>query len=119
MFPPRSARGGVRMIVCASVCVYGHHKDRYGPQWVARLHSAMARHIGYATRHVCLTDRPDMIPAGVDAIDIGDWWQQYAHYKDGLYNPVGGWWAKVKLFDAALWNPNDLIVYSDLDNLIV
>jgi len=50
----------------------------------------------------CLTDRPDELPEGVNAIPAPD--------------DLPGWWAKVALFSPDMpWDRGDRIVYFDLD----
>ena len=109
------------MIWCASVKVVGHHGNRYGPEWVNRLHAAMARNLRARDHaHVCLTDDPTGIEPWIKTVDISRWWSFYKDYPRGLYNPVGGWWAKVKLFQHGLiGSPGDTVLYCDLDTLIV
>lgn len=109
------------MIICASVRVRGHHGNRYGVEWVTRLHRAMETGLTafVPVRHVCLTDEPEVLRGtGIEAIDIADWFAPIRDYKGGLYNPPGGWWAKVKLFDPALFPVGDTVLYLDLDTLV-
>lgn len=110
------------MIWCASVKVVGHHGNRYGPEWVNRLHRAMDRNLrAVDVKHVCLTDDPAGLASWIHVEDIGPWWRRHKDFKGGLYNPIGGWWAKTKLFDPRLSfnRVGGKVLYCDLDTLIV
>lgn len=109
------------MIICASVRVRGHHGNRYGVEWVTRLHRAMDANLPVFEdrRHVCLTDEPEALRGtGIQPVDVAEWFAPYRDYQGGLYNPPGGWFAKVKLFDPMLFPVGDTVLYLDLDTLV-
>lgn len=76
----------------------------YGPEWVRRLRDGVARHMPGVYRFVCLTDRPDAVPEGVEALDVSS-----------LGLP--GWWAKMALFRED-WRRGETVVYLDLDVVV-
>jgi hypothetical protein len=90
-------------VTVACVLVRGHVDFR--PLYVERLHSMVTRHIDRPFRFVCLTDQPQRMPAGVEAIQIR------------LPPRVKGWWAKVNLFRPGIFTGR--ILYLDLDVLLV
>jgi hypothetical protein len=86
-------------------CVWVRGNVPYTAEYVDRL-AVMARKSLGDVRVVCLTDRPEAVPDGVDPLTICP------------MPGVPGWWAKVHLFN----RHNGLtgrIVYLDLDTLIV
>ncbi len=77
--------------------------DKYGIEYVTRLHDGIARHLDEEQAHYCLTDDPDSLPDGIEPI---------------LVNPsLPGWWAKVQLFDLDTmpWRNGAEVLYMDLD----
>lgn len=76
----------------------------YGPEWVRRLRDGVARHMQGFYRFICLTDHPDDMPGGVEALDVS-----------GLGLP--GWWAKLFLFSED-WRRGETVVYLDLDVVV-
>lgn len=93
------------MLTVACVLVKGNVP--YTPDYVARLAGMVRRSLGRKPhRIVCLTDQPEAMPAGVDAIKIT--------LPPGLF----GWWAKLELFNPA-HNWRGRILYLDLDVLVV
>ena len=86
-------------------CVFVKANVSYGVEYVSNLRAMAARHLQRPHSFVCLTDRPWLLPAGVEAMPI-------AH--DAR---VAGWWAKVRLFDANRFDGR--VLYLDLDSVVV
>lgn len=81
--------GAVRVL-----CVkYG---SKYGPEWVLRLRSMVAKHLTYAHEFVCLTENPI---EGVDCRPLG--------------KQLPTWWSKLSLFEPGAFPGENL--YLDLD----
>jgi len=76
--------------------------QKYGPEYVLRLHDMIARNLREDQKHYCLTDDPDSLPEGIAAIPA---------------NPaLEGWWQKCFLFSPEMpWDEGDEILYMDLD----
>lgn len=82
--------------------------SKYGPEYVTRLQTMVARHLAAPHVFLCLTDRGDaraLLPADVRVIDVS-----------ALGLP--GWWPKMALFDPEIRGPGRCI-YFDLDTVIV
>ena len=77
----------------------------YGPEYVTSLHDGICRHLGEDQRHYCLTDAPEELPEGVEAIP---------------HNPdLPGWWAKIGLFSPDMpWEDGDEIL-ADLRFVVI
>lgn len=110
------------MIFCTSVNVQGHFRRGYSADWTNKLHRALARRLPNA-QHVVFTDHPFKgFNLEIRPVNICEWWNEYRHYGDGLYNPIGGWWSKIKLFDPEVWRAfathDDTVLYFDVDTLI-
>ena len=93
------------MLTVACVFVRGH--GPFTVEYVAKLRAMVAKHLSRPHRFVCLTDRPDWMPDGVESIAVPP-----------VPAKVFAWWAKVNLF-----NPYDDLgtrtLYLDLDTVIV
>jgi len=92
------------MLTVACVWVAGHVP--FTAQYVVRLQSMVARNLARSFRFVCLTDRPQLLPARIETIEIP---------------PPGalkGWWRKLELFNPA-HGLAGRVLYLDLDVLIV
>jgi len=92
-----------RATVC---CVWVRANVPYTAEYVVRLAAMVRRWIDRPYRFVCLTDRPEALPAAVETVRIpwaGD---------------LPGWWAKVGLFDPALGLTGRVLAL-DLDVVIV
>ena len=88
-------------------CVLVKGKGRkYTPDYVARLRRMVAKHTDQPFRTICLTDQPDAMPEGVEAVEIPNPY------------PYRGWWAKMHLFDP-LMPFEDRILYLDLDIIVL
>jgi len=89
----------------ACVMVRGR-KRHYTAKWVDRLRRMVARHTDQPFRVVCLTDQPEAMPAGVEAIEVE------------APTEGRGWWAKMRLFDPALPLAGR-VLYLDLDVIVL
>lgn len=75
------------------------------------LHAAVRRNLSIPFRFVCLTDNPDGLAEGIDAMPIPDMGlktEQWAY----------GWWAKLSIFKRGLFPDADAVMYLDLDVLV-
>lgn len=95
-------------VACLWVLPSNGQKSRhYGVEYVAKLRAMVARHLPIPHRFVCLTDRPDQVPEGVEPISV---------------EPLGRsatrrWWTKLRLFDPAMPFCRR-VLYLDLDVLV-
>lgn len=92
------------MLTVACVLVRGH--VAFSPDYVARLHSMVARNVSSEFDFVCLTDQPGRMPKGVRAIIV-----------DTPRPGVKGWWSKIELFKPARFGGR--VLYLDLDVLVL
>ena len=91
----------------ACVMVRGKRR-KYSPKYVHRLRQMVGRHTDRPFRTVCLTDQPDDMPEGVEAVRIPGLGEDDAR----------GWWRKMYLFHPGM--PfGDRVLYLDLDVLVV
>lgn len=90
------------MITVACLLVRG--PVAYSPEYVRRLFASCRRFLPRPFRFVCLTDRPQEMPAGVEAIAI----DRNGHSE--------GYWSKVHLFNPAI-GLRGRVLYIDLDNV--
>lgn len=97
------------MLTVACVLVKGHVD--FTPEYVHRLHAMSRRWIARPFRFVCLTDQPEAMGDGIEAIRIA-----LPHDERG--EPLKGWWAKIALF-SPLHDLGERVLYLDLDTLIV
>lgn len=87
------------MITIASVWT----GDKYGAEYQAIQRDMILRNLApeYKPRFVCITDRPDELPEGVEAVEpepgLPGWWQKVALFKPGKL-PVG----RIAYFDLDL-----------------
>lgn len=95
-------------VTVACVRVDGHLGHLFTADYVARLRAMVGRHLRRPHRFVCLTDRPDQAPDGVEVVPVA------------LPPGQKGWWAKVELFNP-MWAPalRGRVLYLDLDVLVV
>lgn len=91
------------MITVACVWVRGHVS--FSPEYVVRLQAMVARYLRAPHDFVCLTDRPERLPATMGTMLVP--------------TPVGvkGWWAKRHLFEPGRFDGR--VLYLDLDTLVV
>jgi hypothetical protein len=52
-----------------TVCLW-HWGQRYGPQHLVKMRSMLSRHLSLPHRIVCITDRPQDAPAGMQTFDV-------------------------------------------------
>lgn len=91
-------------LTVACLWVRGHRK--FGVEYVVKLKSMVERHLERPFRMVCLTDRPNDLPKGVEPVVVPT--------TGSLYQ---AWWSKLRMFDPAM--PFDgRVLYSDLDVLV-
>lgn len=87
-------------------CVWVRGNVDYDVSYVTKLHGMVRRHLARPFRFVCLTDRPEELPEGIEGISITPF--------SGLF----GWWSKVHLFNSA-HGLTGRVLYLDLDTLVV
>jgi hypothetical protein len=86
-------------------CVFVRGEYPYTVDYVAQLRGMVARWSDRPFRFVCLTDQPEAMPPGVDAIPV-------------TKLPGSAPWTKLELFNPArAWSGR--VLYLDLDTLIV
>lgn len=83
-------------------CVLRSGGSVYTAEYVRRLADGVWQHLPGAYRMVCLTDDPDAMPEGVEAL--------------GLHHDWPGWWAKIELFRPGIFDGP--VLYMDLDTVI-
>jgi hypothetical protein len=91
------------VLTVASVFVRGEYP--YTPEYVDRLYRMVRRWIDRPFRAVCLTDHPDVMPDGVEPLEVK---------KLAGFAP----WTKLELFNPARQWPGRML-YLDLDSIIV
>lgn len=87
-------------------CLFVKGEYPYTVEYVRRLHGMVTRWIDRPFNMVCLTDQPDVMPDGVEAIPIPKLPDCFAY------------WTKLELFNPARWWTGRTL-YLDLDTLIV
>lgn len=88
-------------------CVWVKANVPYSVDYVTRLRNMVARHLPMNYRFMCLTDRPDELPADIETSHI-------------THKPmVPGWWSKINLFNPMRMKTDDKILYLDLDTVVV
>jgi len=85
------------------VCI--KHGDKYGSDYVNRLHAMVVRNARSLPRFVCFTENADGIASGIEIQPLPG---------EGL----GGWWNKVALFRDQLPGVTGRVLYLDLDVVI-
>jgi len=86
-------------------CVWVRGEYPYTVEYVTRLRAMVERWIDRPFTFVCLTDRPELLPADIEAIPV----QKLAGFAP---------WTKLELFNPARAWPGR-VLYLDLDSLIV
>jgi len=89
--------------VIAVVCVLVRGYVNYTPDYVMHLKAMVRRHLPIEHSFICLTDQA----VDCDRIVIDT--------PRGMYP----WWAKIQLFNPRLFSANQMIMYLDLDVLVV
>lgn len=92
------------MLTVACVWVNGHVP--FGVEYVEKLQHMVQRWVHRPFRFVCFTDRPWLLPDGMDRVVIPS------------PGKLKGWWSKVELFNPA-HELTGRVLYLDLDTLIV
>jgi hypothetical protein len=87
-------------------CVFVKGNVPYSIEYVTNLRAMVAKHLPRAHSFVCLTDRPWLVPRGIDSIPVQS------------PSPLPGWWSKVRLHDPELVR-GDRVLYLDLDTIVV
>jgi hypothetical protein len=86
-------------------CVFVHGHVPFTVEYVTRLASMVRRWMDRPYRFVCLCDKPEELPAGIDWVSVPR-------------PTLKGWWSKIELF-----NPerglSGRVLYLDLDTLVV
>lgn len=88
------------------VCVWVRGHVPFTLEYVVRLRSMVRRHLAREHRFVCLTDRPQFMPEGIEGVVIPS------------PKPLKGWWSKIHLFSPAV-GLTGRVLYLDLDTLVV
>lgn len=88
------------------VCLFVKGEYPYTVEYVQRLYEGVSRHLAQPFRFVCLTDRVDEMPAGVEGLHV--------ERLPGCF----AFWTKLRMFDASLGWTGRLLAL-DLDTLIV
>lgn len=88
-------------------CVWVEANVAYTLEYVLRLRSMVHRHLQTPHQFLCFTDRPHVMPSGIDFIGI---------HKPEMGTP--GWWSKVEIFNK-VFGLTGPALYLDLDVLIV
>lgn len=86
-------------------CVWVKANVPYPVVYVERLRAMVGRYLDRSCRFVCVTDRPERVPPGVEPIAIPP-----------MPPGMSGWWAKVELFRPQLFSGR--VLYLDLDVLV-
>lgn len=87
-------------------CLFVKGEYPYTVEYVRRLRAMVQQWLDRPFRFVCLTDQPDVMPEGVEAIPVTKLPRSFAYWtKLELFNPVRNWHGRV--------------LYLDLDVLIV
>jgi hypothetical protein len=97
--------GGARTMILTVASVFVQGEYPYTPEYVAKLYAMVDRWIDRPYRAVCLTDRPELIPTGVEALPIAKLAGFAPWSKLELINPIRQWPGRV--------------LYLDLDSLVV
>jgi hypothetical protein len=87
-------------------CVFVRGEYPYTVEYVERLYAMVRRWLDRPFRFVCLTDQPEAMPPGVEAIPIATLPECFAY------------WAKLELFNPRRAWPGR-VLYLDLDTLVV
>jgi hypothetical protein len=86
---------------------------RFGPDYVNVLFRAVRDHLSFPHRFVCLTNEPDGIDPGVEVRPVPDFGLGQEEWTRG------GCWPKVALFAPDVFADDEIVLYFDLDLMIV
>ena len=90
---------------------------KYGPEYVNRLHSMVARHMHRPFRFVCLTDDRTGIDPAIEAHDIPQ--VGFKDFDQRLPWSFGHGWLKLTSFKRELYDLQGTTLFIDLDVVIV
>ena len=86
---------------------------RFGPDYVNVLRSAVKEHLGLPHRFVCLTNQPEGIDPGVEVMPVPEFGVPETEWTKR------GCWPKVALFKRGVFEDDEIVLYLDLDVLVV
>ncbi len=86
---------------------------RFGPDYVNVLHRAVREHLDAPHRFVCLTNQPEGIDPGVEVLPVPEFGVPEAEWIKR------GCWPKVALFAPGVFADDEVVLYLDLDVLVV
>lgn len=93
------------------VCVWVRGPVAYSAEYVVRLERMVRRYLARPFRFVCLTDRPELVPASIETIAI-------ASPSEDIPANGRGYWTKLQVFNAG-HGLEGRILYLDLDTIVV
>lgn len=83
------------------------HGNKYGPDYVNRLHNMVRRHLTVPHRFFCFTDDPSELDPKVEIRPLPE---------DRRFS---GWWWKPYLFKQGHFDDGDTVLFFDLDMVVV
>ena len=83
----------------------------YPAEYVNVLHRAVAEHMSYPHRFVCITDTPEGLDSDIEIIPLPE--IPIERQKWGT-----GFWPKLAVFKSELFPPDEIVLYLDVDILI-
>lgn len=86
---------------------------RFGADYVNVLFRAVAANLGYPHRFVCLTNEPEGLDRGMEVLPVPDINVPQAEWTKR------GCWPKVALFAPGVFADDEIVLYLDLDLMIV
>ncbi len=93
------------------VCVWVRGPVPYTADYVIRLERMVRRYLARTFRFVCLTDRPEELPAGIETILVDA-------PAEAIPANGRGFWTKVQLFNPAI-ALTGRVLFLDLDTIVV
>jgi hypothetical protein len=89
-------------VVTIATVQWGNFLGR-GKEYVEKLYRGVARHCPVDWKGVCLTDDPETVPDGIEAIV--------------LQHGLDGWWNKLALFKPGMFPKGARVLFLDLDTI--
>ncbi len=86
---------------------------RFGADYVNVIHRAVREHLGVPHRFVCLTNQPEGIEPGVEVMPMPEFGVPEVEWTKR------GCWPKVALFKEGVFADDEIVLYLDLDVLVV
>ncbi len=86
---------------------------RFGPDYVNVIFRAVREHLGVPHRFVCLTNQPEGIDPGVEVVPVPEFGVPEVEWTKR------GCWPKVALFAPGVFADDEIVLYLDLDVLVV